>query len=291
LNLNQLNYNIFFLATTAFILVGLVMRTAKRGRANQPLWWPILFSAVLLAASWWATTAPGRSFPHYLLLTVFPACLFCGTLMADPTRSGAVSATESAPRGRSRVSWGTWFGAACLVVPLTFFCFRPLFHESHDYYFTLDRAVGNVVEGERTLLPPRSSVQINRDKKPGDRLTVWGWRADYHVETQLPMGTRSACPENQIRNVPLRDYFRRTALEEFKRTRPAFFIDASGPLSHEFTSRARHGHETFPELAAFVRENYTLSRDSTEDRLYIRNDRFREIPAGQPAPGVKQPTP
>ncbi len=279
LNLNQLNYDIFFSATAAFILVCLVVRAVARGRGQLRALWPLLFSVVLYAASWWAVIAPGRSFPHYLLLTVFPACLLCGILMADPKRAQGLSATESATPCRSHVSWGAWIGVACLVLPLAVFCFRPLFHTFDDFYFTLDRAVGNIVEGRRSLLPPLSSRQINRAKKPGDRLTVWGWRADYHVETQLPMGTRSACPENQIRDVPLRDYFRRTALEEFKRTMPAFFVDATGPLSHEFTSRKLHGHHIFPELAAFIRENYTLSRDFTDDRLYIRNDRYREIAA------------
>ena len=277
LNLSQPNFDTFFFATAAFMVVGLVLRAVDRVRGNRCDWWPLFFAAVLLASSWWAVIAPGRSFPHYLLLAVFPTCLFCGLLMGALKRPDGSAERVVATPDRAGPAWLMWLGAACLVLPLAVFCFRPLFHTYDTFYFTLDRAVGKVVEDRRTVLPPLSARVVNRYKKPGDRLTVWGWRADYHIETQLPMGTRSACPENQIREVPLRQYFRRTALEELRHNRPAFFIDAAGPLSHEFNSRARHGHHIFPDLALFIGEHYTLYRDFGDDRLYIRNDRHKEI--------------
>ena len=116
-----------------------------------------------------------------------------------------------------------------------------------------------------------------RTRKPGERLTVWGWRADYHVETQAPMGTRSACPEFQIRRVPLRDFYRETALEEFKRNKPAFLIDAVGKLSLNFDDRRLFGLRIFPELYNYLKEHYILAGSFEYDRLFIREDRYDEV--------------
>lgn len=298
----QVNYEIFFFATNAFIAIRLAWWIFDRPhRASRP-WRALLFAGVIAGASWFAVIAPGRGFPHYLLLTVIPISLVCGILMSDPgpggeRRGGAPGESASArpyraPKARQRKKptkspepaaplWrklirGNFLAIPCLFLPLAVWVVRPIYYEIADWYWSIDHLLPRMKE-YAAIEGPGSSQVIRETKMPGDYLTVWGWRADYHIETQLPMGTRSACPEFQIRRVPLRDFYRNTALEEFKRTKPAYFIDAVGPLSVNFDDRRLFGHEIFPELTAYLRENYTYAADFGVDRLYVRKDRFVRV--------------
>lgn len=183
---------------------------------------------------------------------------------------------------RRRDFWfatGIRLGGLCLVLTTALLLLRPV------YYTVLGGKYFPPGPGQLTAFHDRNefiapSGFINKYKRPGDHLAVWGWYADYYVYTQLPMATRSAVTEFHIRDVPLRDYYRRVYMEEFKKRNPPFFIDAVGPLSLHFKDREEFGFQIFPELAAHIAENYVPVPDFTDEdivRFFVRKDRAEEI--------------
>jgi hypothetical protein len=49
------------------------------------------------------------------------------------------------------------------------------------------------------------------------------------------------------------------------------FVDAVGPKAFTFVNRLTDAHEIFPELADYIRQNYTLVADVGKARIYARN--------------------
>lgn len=357
-------YLFFGVGAAFFVLVSLAIWVGETGPRKERPWPSLAVAACVFAASLWAVAAPGRPFPHYILLAILPGCLVCGVLMASPSEA---TSRRSAPASGSGPSWlrrpWPWPSLAVAVAILAVSVWATATYDTPypnhilvvilascilggflaARYATPARRIASgrkSPEGETApaipgipvelwlavflllatplaaidarlkqypeksysyggdlatafrLSPLYSSQIINRFKKPGDRLTVWGWRADYHINTQLPMGTRSAVSEFQIRDVPLRNYYRRTALEEFKESHPVFFIDAVGPYSLEFNDPKLYGFETFPELARFVADTYrpiNIEIEEHIDRLFVRTDRALEIQTQLRATGGKIP--
>ena len=104
----------------------------------------------------------------------------------------------------------------------------------------------------------------------GQLLTVWGWNAQLHIETQLAQGTRDAHSGYQLIHDPLRDFYRSRYVRDMIRNQPEWFVDAVGPGRFGFEVRAVDGHETFPELANVIREHYVFQIELDSMRIYRR---------------------
>jgi hypothetical protein len=120
---------------------------------------------------------------------------------------------------------------------------------------------------------PRSSAAnlLHALTGPGDTVGVWGWACLLHVESGLPQATRDGTTLWSIQPNPQQAYHRINYLADLRRSAPAVFVDAVGQGACVFTDRARQAHESFPELADYVRQNYTLVVDLIDARIYARN--------------------
>ena len=109
----------------------------------------------------------------------------------------------------------------------------------------------------------------------------------YYVETGLIPATRDAIGHFIIERGQYQDYYRQRYLGDLKRSPPAFFIDAmaAGVFVWKWPDFKFRRHESFPELAEFVDENYTLwltVHVVTEDgpglpvRIYVKKSRMAE---------------
>ena len=212
-------------------------------------WRPLLLGVALLLAAYGAVLVPGRLYPHYLLFLTLPLSLLVGLL------------------------WGYLLAGQtrryCATVIALFIAVGVVSQ--------LVERVADRNSLHRLIAPanPRDPVDrfINRNKKPGDSLAVWGWRPEFYVETQLPQATHEAHTEAQLNNHPQRDYFRARFVADLREIRPAFFIDSIGPDDFQLKDPSLQGHETFPELRNLITRDYTEIKTAGSFHLYLRRDR------------------
>lgn len=224
----------------------LLLVVAGLAGAHRSLWRPLLLGWLLLLATYLAVLTPGRLYPHYLLLLSLPLALLAGLLF------GRLLNTPSAT---AATLWSLLFVGAGFVPQLA-----DRVWDRHD----LSRLVQPAA--------PWAKVAgfINAVKRPGDSLAVWGWRPELYVATQLPQATRES--NLGLNPSPRRDYFWTRFLADLQASRPAFFVDSTGPEDFAYKNPAEHGHEIFPDLANHIRREYRPVNATGPMRVYVRRD-------------------
>lgn len=206
----------------------------------------------LLGVSIVAIVTPHREYLHYVLFLVVPFTLLLGAL------AGACWGKLASTRGRLVLAAALIGGVG--LPPLVTRLFQP----TPDMF-------GAFLDHWRRPRTPMGELLHELSGGEGS-LAIWGWVQSLYVESGLPQATRDPISFRSMLPGPLQEYFRRDYLADFRRNRPALFVDVSGPEAFLFTDREKHGHETFPGLAAEVRENYALVRDGNGGRIYLRED-------------------
>ena len=209
----------------------------------------------LFAAAVFAIVAPRRPYPHYLLFLVLPLTCWFGAVLG--------AGWEYLTTRRAR-QWAALVGLALLAAwPVALRFSQPT-----------PRMIDRLAD---TRAHPRTAAGeiLRAVTQPGDRLAVWGWMIDFHVETGLRQATRFSTSFLCIQPNPLFDYYRAQYLDELRRHPPAAFVDAVGPSADFFQARSLEAHDAcFPELARFIRENYVEFVDLEYARIYVRPDRL-----------------
>lgn len=215
-----------------------------------------LGGAALTAVAVLSVVLPGRPFQHYLLLLVIPVMLW-----------GITAAHEL---------WGHFHGSGArrvLVPALLLLGTGPLI------LLRLAQPVpsmfGLFAEFQRH---PRleADALIHDLAQPGDQLALWGYAPQVYAATGLAQGTRDSYSYWSIAPSSRRDTYRAVFLEDLRRNRPAFFVDAVGPGSHYYPDRERQGHGTFPELADYVAAHYQPVAARQNLHIYVRRDLLAE---------------
>ena len=247
----------------------LAMRAAKVGRTPSPalsrprkntpgLREPAelaLAAWLLLAAGFTAVAAPGREFMHYELFLVVPS----GLVTASAFLWMRTWLQTRAPRSAVRLER---LGIACFVL-LT--CLVPTALREH-----LDDGWDAGYFAPAAPLP----TAIRRYTSDRDTVVVWGWRAGLHIESRRAPGTRFADSVLQIEPAAYQRYYRDVYLSDFRRSKPALFVDAVGPGDFTYTHRSVAGYETFEELRQAVARDYRQAAEIDGARLFVRNDRL-----------------
>ncbi len=244
----------FFIAPSLLLAVGLSW--SPRLHREPGCWLGVLS----IAAACYAITASGRGFLHYTMFLFLPVSWLTAVAL-----KGWLERSRTPPPAR-------WRFAALMVLIVT----PQLLVRAGGSYPTM---LGQL---EHVWRFPRNEIAqvITRLKQPGDILGLWGWDPDLSVRTALPTATRETNTERQVRESELRDsYYRKRYLEEFRTSRPAFFVDAVGPNGSQFWDRTTQAHETMPELKAEIAERYVYIGDFRPWRLYLRKDRAMDLDA------------
>lgn len=182
---------------------------------------------------------PSRPSFHYLLFLIPPVTLLAGSLL------GSVADHFSGRNLR---------GAAAAIL----ICSLAL-----PTAYALPRVCDTIVNDADT----REEVSLDSEliapfltsiTRPDDRMAIWGWKPKYFVLTGLTPATREVYTAYQIMDTPLRGYYRSRFLIDLRTSRPAVFIDAVSSSGWGFAKRKKSGHETFKELADFIKGSYTL---------------------------------
>jgi hypothetical protein len=211
--------------------------------------WALLSSILLSIASFFAIYQAHRPFPHYLLFSVIPVSFFVANVL------GLVRYLD---RQTGRVMLVRGLFVTLFLIPLGI----TTFEASNDL-------------NTKDNVPGRAGVAVmSRYAKPGDRLVVWGWRPEYYVQTQTIMGVRDTSIERLVLQTPYREYFRERFMSDLRAHPPLVFVDGVAPGGFLYDNRATYGIETFPALAAFVREHYTEREEVAGVRIFVAKEHF-----------------
>ena len=209
------------------------------------------FAAVLLALL--CIRYPGRPYLHYWQLAIVPLTFFVGAMTANLLSS-------SKPAWRQ---WDRWLVVVCafgLVGTL-------LIHRAgKPCYFLGYRAFFQ--QYPHTDLSSRIIPHV----RPGETLANWGWSHFVYVETGLLQATRDGNVARSLEYGPHRDYYRHRYLVDLLNAMPTYFLDSIGPASLFYTAPQFSHDQSFPALAAVIRDKYVLIEQMPEGRLYRRRD-------------------
>jgi hypothetical protein len=217
----------------------------------------LLLGGLLLLGGIFVVWAPGRPSSHYLLFLVVPVSFMLAVLYG-------VRLTTSGQSRTSHLAWLLFF-LGLTVGPQIF----------SRVQYGMPAQIGSLRLG-RNHGPGAVARFLQPLTRPGDALTVWGWASRFHVETQLPQGTRESHTERQIVVGPEQEYFRARFLENLAQERPAFFLDAVGKTAFRFTDRNVYAHDRWSELQVVVNTHYQQVGEQENVRIFLRHDRVAE---------------
>lgn len=215
---------------------------------EQSLFLPLLILGYGLAAVY-AATKTGHLFVHYLNFCIYPIAL-----------------TFVFPMQRL-----SHYKYLALLVPALLLAWFGV-QDTFSFYKT--RQLNTFVSVGATTLPESPVVKaLKTYTNPNDQMAVWGWQCSYYVEAQLAQATAENHTERCIFQHPLRDVYRQRFIDDFRRTKPAVFIDAVGKNSLWVQDVKSQGYESFPALADYISDHYRYVGTFDGSRLYVREDR------------------
>jgi hypothetical protein len=237
-----------FLICSAIIVFWGAIEVVRRRRLDLRAICVSVGSLLFVITALYIVYKPHREFPHYLLFLIFPL----GFLVAS-----ALRIIRNAGFWKDRPTPLAILFVALFILPS----------------LSVAMSSGNrfIAELAYNLKHRRSAVAIaiSRFARPGDPMTVWGWASEYHVQTGAYPAARETETEGFIRGGPYNEYFRRRYLSDIKTSKPVVFVDAVCENGFYFKDRATQGHEIFPELAAFIQDNYVLKEEVSGVRIYV----------------------
>lgn len=245
-------HTMFLVYAVATLAGGAALLIRDRFAIERRTGWVFATAVALIATSIFVVYESHRPYGHYLLLTLFPLSLgIAATIHLAQARFWWIRTTRLLGLGYATAAVGAI--AAC-ALPGSLEKVRIALNVSSNW----KSAEGSAIE---------------RSARPGDRITIWGWAAQLYVETHTVMATRDAHTLNQSAPSRYRAYFRERYLRDFQDHPPVVIVEAVGPGYFTFTDRAAQGIETFPALAAIVREQYTLREEIGSTRIFVAKGR------------------
>jgi hypothetical protein len=231
-----------FFLLSMILAIGVMLRTwyARGTRPDERLYWPMLMVGGGGLLTVLCIFIAGKAFPHYLLLLVPFLATLQGLVGFAYMKFSEANSNARFPR---------------VALVLAALVFLPQVLEPVQYVRGLKAAYPDE--------PSRKEYAVTKPirdaARPGDTMSIWGWMPSYYVETGLIPATRDAVTAFAISAGPYQDYFRTRFLADLERSRPVFFIDAvSDGAMGWWDWNDSSTHEGFPELAAYVDENYDL---------------------------------
>lgn len=250
----SLSYAAF--ATSSLVVIGwAAFAIFRKARVSHRLKVSLGVAVAFLFVASLVIVIPRHDYRHYLLFAVVPLTYLTIVTLDAARRIGTW-------RRRQRLICG---GILCC-----FFIPAATLWATHAPELTRRGWGGNPRGG--ILLPDRRVTAevkaIARYAPPGSRIAVWGWMPHYYVLTQTIMATRDAQTNPQLFPGPYRDYFRNRFMSDLRANPPSVFLDAVAPGAFGYNDPA-YRHESFLELADFVKANYELQEDVRGLRVYL----------------------
>ncbi len=195
----------------------------------------VVFSLIFFLSCIYCTFIPGKLFFHYMML-LFPgiSLLLCGLVFIIIKNGNKYLSILLVA--------GIIFTSSSFAADLEYFDKKLLYFTPHSGYSTNKH--------------PASKVVLDLVSK-GDSMVVWGWFYRLHVETELPMGTRTT-PMHIFGMPELKEKYLTDFLNEFKKSKPEWFIEAVGNGMEIFKDRKKYGIQACPVVEELVESSYDL---------------------------------
>jgi hypothetical protein len=262
----------FFSASTVLVLFLLIWR-GRVSRLGWLLFWPMAVVVANVAVTLFCLLAAGKPFYHYTFLLVPPLAMLFGM-----TFFGAKKILTSGEENSVTVSWVSpqMFLVGYILIFGIQYSRVPLY---------LKHIHGFVPGAEDAAISPVSNY-ARSISQPGDMLSVWGWMPTFYIETGLMPATRDAICHYIISKGPYQNYYRSRYLKDLELSHPAIFIDAVSGGMFQWDWKGNNTHESFPELAKFIDENYSLwmsvhltnaAKIGSPVRLYVIKERAKVL--------------
>jgi hypothetical protein len=243
------NYTILLCSVIFLVSVGVFVVFVRRNRLTRRSISTATAAALLLLASLYSISKPHRPFAHYLLFSLVPLSCCLAIVLGLTDEVGIW-------KDRRVILSGGYLAFA--IIPTLSVALS-----------TENQYLSSIRTNLKTRQGPEAAA-IAHYARPGDRVAIWGWAADYWVETGTVMATREPTTCYNIYQTSFRDYFRAHYMADLRRAKPPVFVDAVAPSAFEFTKRGTCGYETFPELAQYISEHYELKEEVNGARIFVR---------------------
>lgn len=243
--LQSLTHAILFLESSphfALYLVSLIpfFVVGVKSLKNSTEFW---LAVGMVIAAYFSIIKTGNIFPHYLNLMLYPL-----TFLATLVGYKSVKARD--------MLGGIWI--------------YLLWVGGLIYQIVADQPLNTYVSTDTAVPISPVAELILKYASPPDRLTIWGWRGKYHVETQMPQGAAEAHTERCIFEHPLQQAYYQRFLRDLHEKQPKIFVDAVGPRGMWVQNRTTQGHEAFPELRDWIATHYDFIGEVDYTRVYVR---------------------
>ena len=253
-----------FSAMGAMILLLAAWRS-RTVKLTGEILWPLLVIMAGGVVTLLCLFAAGKAFNHYMLLLV-PTF---GALFGLVYFAGKVwLAGEDGPAQKPSSAFIGWLAAFSLLA-IGFQSYKSALYVRDVRFYTEE-------------IPPMSLVgqSVRTIERPDDTMAIWGWAPVYFVETGIMPANRDAIGHYVISAGRYQRYFRKRYLDDLMKSKPSFFVDAVSNDNFLWTWTTADTHESFPALAQFIHDNYTLWRSisangrQTPVRVYVLNQRL-----------------
>lgn len=214
----------------------------------------------------------GFPFPHYLLLMVLPVGFLLGWALRGflGEEAGGAQGEDAGGGGKAAGSMpgaGSAFRLYGAVGGVGLVLFAQAVHTIGDYVRN-PRLMGFWGVENNPVVPV-----IQKYAQPGDSMMIWGWNNKLHAFTGIRPSTRFIGTTYLTDPSPAYNRHRELFLQDLKRDRPKLFVDAIDEFRwHSWPPGAAARHDMLPELAAFIRSEYSLAADvqTAPNRLPVR---------------------
>ncbi|HZV34727.1 MAG TPA: hypothetical protein VFB72_09170 [Verrucomicrobiae bacterium] len=263
------DFTLYVESAVAALVLLLVVCRGRITRLGRQLSVPLIVVLVQIVLTLLCIYSAGKGFLHYNFLLVPPLALLFGLACVA---AGRIAGFQN-EAGSKSLAFKVTFAAVCVIgfqvpnVP-AYFYFAQSLAQSRD-------------TGSASVFV-KSTLAATQ---PGESMAIWGWMPSYYVETGLYPGTRDAVGHYVISMGPYQNYFRSRFLRDMEQNRPVLFVDAVAGGVFLGNWGVKDGHESFPELANFIHENYSLyltiryMNSKTTNwpvRLYVLKERMAE---------------
>ncbi|MCE6989748.1 hypothetical protein [Dyadobacter sp. CY323] len=216
-------------------------------------------SSLLLA--FYSVIKPGYYFQHYLQFLIIPLGLVSGELFKTAVGN---QKWESETIKKASLGWL----AVCI---LPHFVMKT--GSSLGYASTQNIRIASADLG----LPLQETAAVTEIKKyirPGENMTVWGWKPAYHLETGTAQGTADVMIYRLVTPSPKQVNYVEKYVKDLEHSKPVVFVDEITYRSIWFSDPALYSHDKVPAVRDFVSKYYSYVATVDGEKIYVRKDRL-----------------
>jgi hypothetical protein len=226
----------------------------------------IVSAIILFMVTSYCIMAPGRLFPHYVLLILVPLTIGIAFTVHSIFELVASHITS--------------FSLKHLILRYVFaltFLFWPVFSFAQN--FSLNPEYLEISKAKYDGYSPQGDVAVvlKTYYTKGAKMAIWGWATELWESTPFQMGTRDGNTAWMI-YTRLRDQLAKRHISDLQVNQPEVYVEAIAPNFFGFSDRSSYGIQIFPEIANYINEHYNLEAEVGGARIFIRKGYLRVKP-------------